>query len=215
MIIAPAEGETAGAIASVAASAGWRVVPVALPPRRGETLAEDHARTDRLVWNPASFVSAGTLALTAAKTLGRVDTVVILSSPVDADRSLFGGSPGSIGAALEASVHGPAFLTREMLRLFDGQRSGKLLLVSVEPLPEGEGGRDAFASLVSGAFRGLGEGIFERGKAAPWTAFGIVEKSGKPTTVAEFALKLLDDPKASKSGRWVPFNGKAGLFGMF
>lgn len=215
MIIAPAEGETAGAIASVAASAGWKVVPAELPPRRGDALGEVRAGTDRLVWNPASFVSAGTLALTAAKSLGPVDAVVILSSPADADRSLFGGSPGSIASALEAFVQGPAYLTREILRLFDGQRSGKLLLVSIEPQSEGEGGRDAFASLVNGAFRGLGEGIFERGKGAAWTAFGIVEKSGKPGTVAEFALRLLDDSKASKNGRWLPFNGKAGLFGMF
>ena len=67
----------------------------------------------------------------------------------------------------------------------------------------------AFASLVQGAFRGLGEGLFDHARGAPWTAWGILDRSGRPEAAVDFALRLLDEQKPAKSGRWLPFNGKA------
>jgi hypothetical protein len=222
MIIAPFEGDFATKLAAAARAAGWRtaLARTSVPGQEGpgEGLAEGDD-PPRLAWNPASYVSAGALSLSAGSRFDDLETLVIVCDPSDSDRSLFESSPGGLGSSIEAAVAGPVFLAREFARLFGARKSGRILMVSVEGAPRHEDGAapgsGAFASLVSSAFRGLGEGLFDRARGASWSAWGIVEKSGKHEAAADFALRLLDEQKTTKSGRWLSFNGKAGIFGVF
>jgi len=220
MIIAPGEGDTALALAGAAKAAGWTVVLA-----RKQAGAEGTATTrpaaetsgfSSLPWNPSSYVSAGALAI-GASSRGDVEAVVLISAPEPGDRSLFDGPPGSLASALEEALTGPVWLAREMLRRFEIRKTGKLLALSVEvPMrPSGAPGEGAWTALVSSAFRGFGEGLFDRGRGAHWKAWGIADKSGKPSALADFAIALLEEGKESKSGRWLPFTGKGGIFGIF
>jgi len=225
MIIAPGEGETAQAIAVAARAAGWTVV-LARRSAAGETAARGTDEPSRggppafgdvsLPWNPASYVSAGALAI-GASSKDEIDALVLVSALEGEEPSLFDGPPGSLAGALEQATAGPVWLSREMLRRFEARKSGKVLAVSVEKAPrEGTApGETAWASFVAGTFRGFGEGLFDRARGARWKAWGIVDKSGKPAALASFAIALIEEGKETKSGRWLSFNGKGGIFGIF
>ncbi len=228
MIIAPGEGASALVIADAARGAGWRVIlarrtgvaerpasPKGVPPLSETNLAsrDEEAIPD---WNPASYVSAGALAIKASS-LGPIDTLVLMSEPDEEGPSIFDGAPGSLAASLEEVTLGPIWLAREMIRRFETGKPGRILAVSVEspneaPGVPGEGARTAF---VKSAFRGFGEALFNRAQNARWKAWGIADRSGKPEALAAFAIAILDEGKEAKSGRWLPFNGKSGLFGIF
>jgi hypothetical protein len=99
------------------------------------------------------------------------------------------------------------------VRYFEARKSGSLLLFAVEA--PGETPRGPAAALAAEAFRGLGEGLFAQGRAASWQAFGLQDASGLEAESARFAIRLLDEGKSGKSGRWLRFTGKPGIFGMF
>jgi len=231
MIIAPFAGSFSSALDRSAQAAGWRTLRACRsePPTRTEAFASAEAgRGERgpagaasteapridIPWNPASYVSAGALALAA----GEAEVLVIVHEPDGADPSLFDAGPGGLGSALAAATEGPVYLAREFVRRFELAGKGRILLVSVEAPERAAGsapGSSAFPALVAGAFRGLGEGLFDRARPGSFSAWGIQDRSGKPEAAAEFALRLLEEPKTSKSGRWLPYNGKAGIFGVF
>ena len=211
MLIAPFEGDLAEALASAAQGAGWKV---GLAWRGGSVEEGDgaasHPKGTLLPWNPASYVSAGALALTATSALGEIDVLVLVCDPKTSETSLYDGSAGRLGTAFEAAVTGPLYLTREMIRRFETVKAGRLLLVSAEAEPN-----TSWSTLVGAAFRGLGETAFARARGATWSAWGLAERSGKIEAAAEFALRLLEEQKTAKSGRWLPYNGKSGIFGVF
>ncbi|HUX40010.1 MAG TPA: hypothetical protein VMV83_02495 [Rectinemataceae bacterium] len=226
MIIAPGEGASALAIAESARSSGWRVTLArssglaerSANPKAGPaaTQASSRGKDSILDWNPASYVSAGALAIKAFS-LEPVDVLVLVSEPEKGGPALFDGAPGSLAAGLEEATLGPIWLAREMIHRFEAGKSGRVLAVSVESPDESQGvpGERAWAAYVSSAFRGFGEGLFDRAQGARWKAWGIADRSGKPEALAAFAIALLEEGKEAKSGRWLPFNGKSGLFGIF
>ena len=126
---------------------------------------------------------------------------------------LFASAPGAVETALASSCLGPALLARELVRCFEARKSGALLLFAVEAPSDAP--RGPAASLASAAFRGLGDGLFAQGRAASWQAFGLQDASGLEAESARFAVRLLDEGKSGKSGRWLRFTGKPGIFGMF
>jgi hypothetical protein len=226
MIIAPGEGASAFAIAEAARGSGWRVTLArssGLTERPGNpkigpaaAQASSRERDSILDWSPASYVSAGALAIKASS-LEPVEVLVLVSEPENGGPALFDGAPGSLAASLEEATLGPIWLAREMIHRFEAGRPGKVLAVSVESPDESQGasGEGAWTTYVRSAFRGFGEGLFDRAKGARWTAWGIADRSGKPEALAAFAIALLDEGKEAKSGRWLPFSGKSGLFGIF
>jgi hypothetical protein len=211
MLIAPFEGDFAEALAAAAHDAGWKV---ALASRSGGVDEGDGSASDSrgtlVPWNPASYVSAGALALTASSTLGEIDVLVLVCDPKTSETSLYDGSAGRLGTAFEAAVTGPLYLAREMIRRFETAKAGRLLLVSAEAEQS-----TSWSTLVGAAFRGLGETAFARARGATWSAWGLAERSGKVEAAADFALRLLEEQKTAKSGRWLPYNGKSGIFGVF
>ncbi len=217
MLIAPFEGSFAAAMAAAAQAAGWKTALADRQGGRDDKAPEALEGSMTLPWNPASYISAGALCLSAASALGEPDCLVLICDPEPDGVSLFDGSVGQLGSSIEASVSGPVFLAREMTRRFEARKSGKILLVSVQAATGASAALSpgAFSTLVNAAFQGLGEGLFRRARGAEWSAWGLAERSAKPDAAAEFALRLLDEQKTTKSGRWLPYNGKAGLFGVF
>lgn len=163
-------------------------------------------------WNSDSYISTGALFLSASTAAGEIESAILLCEPPAPGPDLLGSTPGTIASFLEKETLGPAFLARELARRFEARRRGKLLLIAAEA-PETPPFGPATA-LAVGAFRGLGDGLFTASREASWSCYGIIEKSGKPELAARFGLRLLEEPKPSKAGRWLPFSGKPGLFGV-
>lgn len=217
MLLAGDPGPWRDALGGAARASGWRVLLAEPGAAEGSpSSAEGNSADAVLPWNPASYVSAGALSLAASSEAG-IEALILLSAPEKGERSLFDGPPGSLGAAVEARALGPLWLARETIRRFETRKTGKMLLVSVEPgSAEGTAsGEEAWPAFVGGAFRGFGEALFDRGRGAPWQAWGVIDRGGKPEALAAFALALLEEGKSSKAGRWLPFSGKGGLFGIF
>ena len=226
MIIGPGEGAAASSIARAARAAGWRVLLArasggaeAAGPKAGHPrspLPPISGEGDILAWNPASYVSAGALAINASA-LGDIEALVLVSEPENGGPALFDGAPGSLASRLEEATLGPIWLAREIIRRFEAGGGGRILAISVEGPDEAQRvpGELAWAAYLRSAFRGFGEGLFDRARNARWKAWGIVDKSGKSEALGDFAIALLEEGREAKSGRWLPFNGKSGIFGIF
>jgi len=214
ILIAPFDGPVAAALAAEAHAAGWATA-LALAgetesrPQKDEPA--DRLKSLRLAYNPASFISVSSMILQARNTLGSIDAAILLGNGMTIQGGFGGDRPGELGAAVERHSIGPLFVARELCRIFDQQRAGRILLLAPERPRDAAIG--AAASLVAGAFEGLGTGLFTMAESAPWKAFGIFESGGAPERVARFALATLEDPKASRAGRWIRHTGKAGIFG--
>lgn len=219
ILIAPFAGSLSRALAEEARASGWTVVlaragaqaPEAkspAPERGGEA-----AGTTVLAWNPPSYISASALLLAARNAVGELDAAILLEGGASAAVDLLSSPPGAVETALAESCLGPALLSRELVRHFESRKAGSLLLYAKEASAEAPQG--PAAALSSAAFRGLGEGLFAQGRAASWQAFGVQDANGVEADGARFALRLLEEGKSGKSGRWLRFTGKAGIFGMF
>jgi hypothetical protein len=178
---------------------------------QGEGPAEGHGLT-ALTWNPPSFVSTSALFLAARNAVGELDAAVLISGAGSLRSDLVGSKPGEVEGMVLREALGPALFAREALRSFEARKAGALVLHDSDAEP---GSTGPAAGLASGAFRGLGEGIFAASKEAAWEAFGVLDKGGNPDETARFILRLLDEKRGGKSGRWLRFAGKPGLFGMF
>ena len=95
-----------------------------------------------------------------------------------------------------------------------GAREGGALLLLGEEPPE-DAPLGPVAVLAAGAFRGPGEGLFAASAEAPYDVYGVADRGGLPAEAARFALRLLEEGKSGKSGRWLRYGGKAGIFGVF
>jgi hypothetical protein len=229
ILIAPFAGPLAAAIAKEARSAGYAVA-IALPqagtaqgaiaagqkagaPESGQPETEGASDLASLAWNPASYISASALLLSARNALGgEIDAAVILSEAGSFRADLVGGKPGEVETVLDRVTVGPALLAREILRGFEARRQGTLVLVSPDPA---EPQRAPIDALAAGAFRGLGDGIFALSESAAYEAFGVLDRSETVPETARFVIRLIDAKKNGKSGRWLRFTGKPGLFGIF
>lgn len=226
ILVAPYDGPLAAALVSEARAAGWTVAIASAGAKQGVASEPSAVGADPAAaalpsgvsvfpLTPGSYVSSTTLFLSVRNALGEPDVVAIVSDAAQ-DRAggedLVGGRPGEIESAIQRATLGPAMLAREALRCFGARKAGRLVLLGEEP--EGETLGPA-AALAAGAFRGLGEGVFVAAREAPWEAFGILDKSGTPGEAARFVMRLLDEGRGGKSGRWLRFSGKPGLFGVF
>jgi len=173
--------------------------------------AQGRAGSTVLSWNPSSYISTTALLLAAQNAVGPLGAAVIFEGGQTVD--LLSSAPGSIEAEICAGCLGPSFLARGLIRQFEEQKSGSLLLYQKEIPPETP--RGPAAALEAAAFRGLGDGLFEQGRGAGWQVFGILDSGGSEAEAARFAFRLLEDGKGGKTGRWLRFNGKSGIFGIF
>jgi hypothetical protein len=223
ILIAPGEGPLALALAAEARQAGWKcalAVKAGDPAPAAQALSSPGSGaasraepvSDKLSfsWNPASYVSASALAIAATAAIGEIEVLALVADPATALPDLLLATPGAAAAGIESACLGPALLAREMLRRFAARGRGRILLLCAEQPADAPAG--PAAALAAGAFRGLGDGIFATGGHAAW---GVIDASGQVELAARFALRLLDEKKAGKTGRWLRFTGKPGIFGIF
>ena len=215
ILVAPYEGPLAAALVSEARAAGWTVAVAGVAGGAGPSSATPEG-VAAFPLTPGSYISSATLFMSVRNALGDPDVVAVLSGggagSAVAGADLVGGGPGEAEAAIQRGTLGPAMLVREALRCFGTKKAGRLVLLGAES--EGETLGPA-AALAAGAFRGLGDGVFVASREAPWEAFGILDKGENPAEAARFVLRLLEDGRGGKSGRWLRFTGKPGLFGVF
>jgi hypothetical protein len=229
ILIAPFDGPLATALAAEARAAGWSAALALAPARAAATPARpageareggaaDEARaapagpgTAALPYDPESFVSTAALVAAAYNALGDIYATVIVDAPAAKGIELASCRPGELGSFAAARCAGPLYLIREMARRFEARKGGRILLLAPERPRDASQG--PAASMAAGAFEGLGRGLFAQAEGASWSAFGLVDASGQADRAARYALALLEDPKASKAGRWLRYTGKSGIFG--
>ncbi len=104
-------------------------------------------------WNRRSALSARSVVLHAQNLYGRLDEAVIVFSPVRESVPFHESSIVSIENRTDAEVKGYLFMMREILALFQKQRSGTLLLAVLEPEGELQSPLEAisYGGFVSGA----------------------------------------------------------------
>jgi hypothetical protein len=209
ILIAPYEGPLAAALAAEALSAGWSVA-LGLVRAAPQLPGEVPEGAVIIYYEPRSYVSVASLALSARNAQGELDAAVLVFDPAGAKADFLSGRPGDLAALVEGRCAGPLFLARELVRRFEGRRGSLLLLAPESP-------RDAalgpLASMADGAFEGLGTGLFAAAAASTWTAYGIRDASGQPDRAARLALELLGEARPAKAGRWLRHTGKSGIFG--
>lgn len=228
ILIAPFDGPLASAVAAAARGSGWSTALATSPraaakgreaPAEGRPEPEGGALPDQpsgvdtvaLPYDPASYVSASALIAAARAALGDIDAAVIVSDRGAGGPDFAATKAGELGALVGANCAGPLYLARELARRFESRKAGKLLLLASEPPRDAALG--PIAAMTEGAFEGLGRGLFSVAAGSSWAAFGLVDATGEPDRAARYAMALLEDPRASKAGRWLRFTGKSGIFG--
>jgi hypothetical protein len=210
ILIAPFDGPLAAALAAEASSDGWSV---ALALVRGLAAPADAAPGFlTLAYDPRSYVSASTLALSAQNALGELDAAVLVFDPAAAKAEFLSSKPGELAGLVEERCSGPLFLAREIIRRFEARKSGSILLFAPESPRDAALGPTA--AMADGAFEGLGTGLFAAAAGASWAAYGLRDASGQADRAARFALELLGEAKPAKAGRWLRYSGKGGIFGQ-
>ncbi len=216
ILIAPFNGPVAAAVAAEARAAGWTLALALASAREPRSEAKESADRESgdsftLSYNPASFVSVSAMVHEARNALGEIDAAVLVSDPAAVRADFTAGRPGELGAIVEEQCAGPLYLARELVRRFEARKSGRLVLVAPERPRDAALG--PIAALAAGAFEGLGEGLFTSAQGASWSAAGVLEASGLPERAARFVLALLEEKRPSKTGRWIRYTGKSGIFG--
>ncbi len=104
-------------------------------------------------WNRRSALSARSVVLHAHNLYGRLDEAVIVFSPVRESVPFHESSIVSIENRTDAEVKGYLFMIREILALFQKQRSGTLVLAVLEQESELQSPLEAisYGGFVSGA----------------------------------------------------------------
>jgi len=113
-------------------------------------------------WNRRSALSARSLLLHAQTTGGRIEEAIVVYSPVHESTPFHACTVVSIEDRIDAELKGYLFLLRELVALFESQRSGCLVLAvsdqSAElPSPLEAAGLGSFMAL-SRSLQGLYEG---------------------------------------------------------
>lgn len=211
ILIAPFDGPLAAALASEAGSEGWSVALALARGAAPNAPAEASPGVATLAYDPRSYVSASSLVLSAMNALGELDAAVLVFDPASAKADFLSGKPGELSGLVDERCAGPLFLARELIRRFEARKSGSILLLAPESPRDAALG--PAASMADGAFEGLGSGLFAAASGAPWSAYGLRDASGQPERAARFALALLGEPRSAKSGRWLRYAGKSGIFG--
>jgi hypothetical protein len=211
ILIAPFDGPLASALAAEAGAEGWSVA-LALPRGPASAAPADQGQgVAAIPYDPRSYVSASSLVLSARNALGELDAAALVFDPAAARADFLSGKPGELSGLVEERCSGPLFLSRELVRRFEERRSGAILLVAPESPKDAALG--PAAAMATGAFEGLGSGLFAASVGAPWSAYGFRDSSGQSDRAARFALELLGEAKPAKAGRWLRFSGKSGIFG--
>jgi NAD(P)-dependent dehydrogenase (short-subunit alcohol dehydrogenase family) len=158
-----------------------------------------------LQWNPASPISARSLALAAENRLGRVDDALLVCSPPAVYRSAETLLPSEVETMVSDHIKGWFFLVRELALVFRARQRGTLALV-VPDIAAG-GGRDAAADLLgppaAASFHALAQGLLSSSVSEPFQTLAFSSsEAGQEAGFAAWLFKIIDEAGKKNSGKW-------------
>jgi NAD(P)-dependent dehydrogenase (short-subunit alcohol dehydrogenase family) len=162
-----------------------------------------------LQWNPASPISARSLALAAENRLGRVDDALLVCSPPAVYRNAETLLPSEVEAMVNDHIKGWFFLVRELALIFRARRRGTLALVV--PDITGGGGRDAAADLLglpaAASFHAFAGGLLSSSVSEPFQTLAFSSsEAGQEDGFAAWIFKIVDkvigEAGKKNSGKW-------------
>jgi hypothetical protein len=167
----------------------------ALPPEGGIPLQ----------WNPASPISARSLALAAENRLGQINDALLICSPPAVYRTAEALVPSEIDILVNDHIKGWFFLVRELALIFRSRQQGILALVVPDIAPGG--GRDSSADLLgppaAASFRAFAQGLLSSSANEPFQTLGFSSiEAGQETDFAAWLFKIVDEANKKNSGKW-------------
>jgi NAD(P)-dependent dehydrogenase (short-subunit alcohol dehydrogenase family) len=162
-----------------------------------------------LQWNPASPISARTLALAAENRLGRIDDALLVCSPPAVYRNAETLLPSEVETLVNDHMKGWFFLVRELALVFRSRQRGTLAFV-VPDISGGGGGRDPAADLLgppaAASFRAFAQGLLSSSANEPFQALGFSSsEAGREAAFAAWLFKIIDEAGKKNSGKWYKY----------
>ncbi|MFW5688533.1 MAG: hypothetical protein ACOCWX_01190 [Spirochaetota bacterium] len=161
-------------------------------------------------WNRRSALSARSVVLHAQNLYGRLDEAVVVFSPVRESVPFHESSIVSIENRTDAEVKGYLFLIREIVAMFQKQRSGRLLLALQEPDDEL---RPPLEAISLGSFVGAAESLVGYYRNEPLEIRLCSSRSSDTPGYAGFIADALEAPRPRRpKNHWLRFGARGGFF---
>lgn len=163
-----------------------------------------------ITWNRRSALSARSVVLHAQNLYGRLDEAVIVFAPVRESVPFHESSIVSIENRTDAEVKGYLFMIREIVSLFQKQRSGRLVLAVQETESEV---RSPLEAMSLGSFTSAAEALqqFYRNEALEIRL--CHSRSDDDSGYAGFILDALDAPTPRRPRtEWLRHAARGGIF---
>ena len=162
-------------------------------------------------WNRRSALSARSVVLHAQNTFGRLEEAVIVFSPVRESVPFHESSIVSLENRTDAEVKGYLFMIRELVALFQKQRSGRLVLAVLDPEAEV---RSPLEAMSLGSFTAAAEALASTYRNEPMEVKLCYSRADDPAGYAGFILDSLKAPRPRRPrADWLRYGGRGGIFG--
>jgi NAD(P)-dependent dehydrogenase (short-subunit alcohol dehydrogenase family) len=162
-------------------------------------------------WNRRSALSARSIVLHAQNLYGRLTQALIVFSPVRESVPFHESSIVSIENRTDAEVKGYLFLIRELVALFQKQRSGRIVLAVLESEAEV---RSPLEAMSLGSFTSAAESLQAYYQNEPLEVRLCHARTDDVTGYAKFIAQALESPAPRRHRvEWQRFAHHAGLFG--
>jgi hypothetical protein len=173
-------------------------------------VGSDNENVATISWNRRSALSARSVVLHAQNAYARLDEAVIVFSPVRESVPFHESSIVSIENRTDAEVKGYLFLIREIVGLFQKQRSGKLLLAVLEPESEI---RSPLEAMSLGSFTSAAEALRSYYQNEAMEIKLCSSRSNDASGYASFLMDTLDAPRPRRPrADWLRYGGRGGFF---
>lgn len=162
-------------------------------------------------WNRRSALSARSLVLHAQNLYGRLEEAVIVFSPVRESVPFHESSIVSVENRTDAEVKGYLFIIRELVALFQKQRSGTLVLAVLEPEAEL---RSPLEAMSLGSFTSVAEALHSSYRNEALEIKLCHSRTGDTSGYAGFILDALEAPRPRRPRtEWLRYGGRGGFLG--
>jgi len=163
-----------------------------------------------VAWNRRSALSARSVVLHAQNLHGRLEEAIIVFSPVREAVPFHESSIVSIENRTDAEVKGYLFMIREIVSLFQKQRSGRLLLAVRE---DETGIRSPLEAMSVGSFVSSAESLQEFYRNEQLEIRLCYSRSTDVAGYAGFILDALDAPRPRRPrAEWMRYATRGGIF---
>jgi hypothetical protein len=166
-----------------------------------------------LDWNPASPISARTLALAAENRLGQIDEAILVCSPPSIRRAAAELSLADIEILVNDHIKGWFFLVKELAAVFHARASGTLALVYSDfTIGAKDDAADLLGTSSLASFQAFTRSLLASAFSEPYLTMGFSgSDAGDETGFASFVLKNLDEGNRRHNGKLLKF-GKLNFF---